>query len=329
MLLKRAWSQNERAVICDENLAVKEQFVSVFQPREHRFARRPKADRQQAFEAILCVAEHGMHMTIRISVPLATAVLLIGLLLVGCNSKTENERPADEVIEQTYKVDPNATVRIGGGRGSITIRGTDASEVRLRAHKHAPSAAQLKDISVNVTAEPGDILIKTSFLRQKKQPFFAGRGSVDYTLLVPRTARIARLDVDDGNVSIDGIQSSDIRANVVNGHVEIRNCCGDLKVTVANGALDLFFGRCEGPYFSADAQILNGNARLSIARSAALRVHCETVNGKIRNNIDPTVELNEQSSRKIDLSLGTGRRCDLTVRVTSGDITIVAAEPGG
>jgi hypothetical protein len=40
------------------------------------------------------------------------------------------------------------------------------------------------------------------------------------------------------------------------------------------------------------------------------------------------VELNGQSSRKIDLSLGTGRRSDITVRVTSGDITI-AAEPGG
>ena len=80
---------------------------------------------------------------------------------------------------------------------------------------------------------------------------------------------------------------------------------------------------------SADAQILNGNARLSIARGVALRVHCETVNGKITNSLDTTVELNEQSSRKIDLSLGTGRRSDLTVRVTSGDITIVAAEPGG
>jgi hypothetical protein len=58
-------------------------------------------------------------------------------------------------------------------------------------------------------------------------------------------------------------------------------------------------------------------------------VHCETVNGKITNNLDPMVELNEQSSRNIDLSLGTGRRSDLTMRVTSGDITIVAAEPGG
>jgi DUF4097 and DUF4098 domain-containing protein YvlB len=116
---------------------------------------------------------------------------------------------------------------------------------------------------------------------------------------------------------------------VVNGQLEIRNCCGNLKVAVANGGLDIVYGRCEGPYFSADVQILNGNARLSIARGAALRLHCETVNGKITNSLDTTVELNEQSSRKIDLSIGTGRRSDLTIRVTSGDITIIAAEPGG
>jgi DUF4097 and DUF4098 domain-containing protein YvlB len=74
---------------------------------------------------------------------------------------------------------------------------------------------------------------------------------------------------------------------------------------------------------------LDGNARLSIARGAALRVHAETVTGKITNSLDTTVELNGQSSRKIDLSLGTGRRSDVTLRVTSGDITIVPAEPGG
>jgi DUF4097 and DUF4098 domain-containing protein YvlB len=135
--------------------------------------------------------------------------------------------------------------------------------------------------------------------------------------------------LDDGNVSIEGIQDADVRANVVNGQLNIRNCCGNLKVAVANGGLDLIYGRCEGPYFSADAQILNGNARLSIARGAALRVHCETVNGKITNNFDSMVELNGLSSRKVEMSLGDGRRSDITVRVTSGDITIVAAEPGG
>jgi hypothetical protein len=278
---------------------------------------------------IVASSKRRMHIKVRIAVALVTAVLGVLLVLLGCKAKPKIERPADEVTEQTYKVDPNATLRIANGRGSVTIQGTDASEVRLRAVKHAPSAAQLKDTTVNVTAEPGDILIKTSFLRQKKQPFFAGSSSVDYKLVVPSTARIARVDVDDGNVSIDGIQSADVRANVVNGHVEIRNCCGDLKVTVANGALDLFFGRCEGPYFSADAQVLNGNAQLSIARGASLRVRGETLNGKIANYIAPMMDLNGRLSRKADFSFGEGRHSDITLRVTSGDITIVAAKPNG
>jgi hypothetical protein len=284
----------------------------------------------KAFEQYCChIIGTRMYTIIRIAVPAATIVLVLVFLLAGCNSKKESERPADEVIEQTYKVNADASLRITNPRGSVAIRGADTSEVRLHAVKSAPGAAQLKNITVDATAEPGDVLIKTAFLRQKNMPFYAGRTAVDYTLSVPRSARIARLDLDDGKASVEGIQNADVRANVVNGQLEIRNCCGNLKVAVANGRLDIVYGRCEGPYFSADAQILNGNARLSIARGAALRVHAETLNGKITNSLDTTVELNGQSSRKIDLSLGTGRRSDVTVRVTSGDITIVAAEPGG
>jgi len=269
-----------------------------------------------------------MHIKIRIAIALITAVLGSLLVLLGCKPKPKTEPPANEVIEQTYNVLPNASVRIANPRGSVTIRGADASEVRMRAVKSASSAARLKDVNVNVSAEPGDVLIKTAFLRQKKMPFFAGSGAVDYTLSVPRTARISRVDVDDGKVSIDGIQSTDIRANVVDGELVIRNCCGNLKVSVGNGALDLVYGQCEGPYFSADAQILNGNVRLSVARGAALRVSGETLNGKIMNNTGAMVGLSGQLLRKIDLPLGNGRRYDVTVRVTSGNITIVAAEPG-
>lgn len=270
-----------------------------------------------------------MHMRIRIAVASIMKASLLILLLHGCNSKTENGPPGNEVIEQTYKVSADASLRITNPRGSVAIRGADTSEVRMHAVKSASSAAQLKNITVDVTAEPGDVLIKTAFLRQKNMPFYAGTTAVDYTLFVPRSARIARLDLDDGKASVEGIQNSDVRANVVNGQLEIRNCCSNLKVAVANGGLDIIYGRCEGPYFSADVQILNGNARLSIGRGAALRVHAETLNGKITNSPDTMVELNGESSRKIDLSVGTGRRSDLTVRVTSGDITIVAAEPGG
>src|SRR2546429_4807268 len=180
-----------------------------------------------------------MHMGIRIAVRSVKTVLALALLLAGCNSKKESERPADEVIEQTYKVNADASLRITNPRGSVAIRGEDTPEVRMRAVKSAPGAAQLKDITVDVTAEPVDILIKTAFLRQKKMPLFPGAGAVNYAFSVPRQTRNPRGEGRDGNVSIEGIQNADVRANVVNGQLEIRNCCGDLKVAVANGRLAL------------------------------------------------------------------------------------------
>src|SRR6266436_9395387 len=130
-----------------------------------------------------------MKMRIRIAVVQITAALWLLLSLLGCKPKTE--LAANEVIEQTYKIEPNASLRIANPRGSITIRGEDTSEVRIRAVKSASNAAQLKEITLDVTAEPGDVLIKTAFPRKKNMPFFAGTAAVDYTLSVPRSTRIA------------------------------------------------------------------------------------------------------------------------------------------
>src|SRR5438046_7472592 len=179
-----------------------------------------------------------MYTRIRIAVAAIAIVLALALLLIGRSSKKESERPADEVIEQTYKVNADASLRITNPRGSVAIRGEDTPEVRMRAVKSAPGAAQLKDITVDVTAEPVDILIKTAFLRQKKMPLFAGASAVNYTLSVPRNIRIPRVDVDDGEVSIEGIQNAEVRANVVNGHLNIRNCCDNVKVAAWNGCVD-------------------------------------------------------------------------------------------
>src|SRR5438128_11658155 len=111
-----------------------------------------------------------MHTRIRIAAAAIATVVALALLLTGRRSKKESERPADEVIEQTYKVNPDASLRITNPRGSVAIRGGDTSEVRMHAVKSASSAGQLKNITGDVTAEPGDGLIKTAFLREKHMP---------------------------------------------------------------------------------------------------------------------------------------------------------------
>jgi hypothetical protein len=280
--------------------------------------------------------QRRMRMMTQIAVlPVATAIALVSFL-PGCTAKN-NEGPGNEAMEQTYKVEPNPSIRITNPHGSVTIQGTDGSEVRMRAVKSATNAAQLKNISVTVTANPEDVLIKTSFLREKNMPVVATGETVDYTLSVPRAARIARLDVDDGKVSIEGIQGSntpgndvnsgDVRANLVNGDLAIRNCCGDLKVAIGNGSLHLAYGTCEGSRFAAEAQVLQGNIHLFITPGASFRVRGETTDGKITNNLATTNRPNGQSSRNIDMSLVSRPLCDVTLRVTSGDIVIGPTKP--
>src|SRR5687768_14233271 len=171
----------------------------------------------------------------------ALGMLSVCLLLSGCGS--ELDRAGTEVLEQTFQVEPAARLRISNLKGSISIRGADTTELKLRATKTAANAAQLQDININVAAETGSVFISTSFLPQKRSPR-GGAGSVDYVLVVPRTVNIVRVELEEGKVLIEGMEGEDVRANVVDGHVILRNCCADIHVAIANGDLDLSYQDC-------------------------------------------------------------------------------------
>lgn len=261
--------------------------------------------------------------------PGSTLLMLSALLfLAGCSK--EIERAASEVLDQSYPVDPTARLTIRNLSGSISIRGADTTELTLHATKKAASAEQLKNINVNVAAESGSISISTSVMPQKKRSPLGATGTVDYELTVPRTARIARLDLEDGKVLVEGMEGDDIRANVVDGQLTIRHSCANLHVTIANGDLDVSFDRCGQRPFFAEAQVTHGNARLSLPRDASFHARAQTMKGKIANDFADMVDVNSRSLQKIDLSLGSNARSELTVHVTTGDIRIVAtgSDPG-
>jgi DUF4097 and DUF4098 domain-containing protein YvlB len=255
-----------------------------------------------------------------------SAGILSALLLVtGCSK--ELDRPGTEVLEQTYKIDPTARLSIRNLSGSISIRGADTAEFKLQATKKTTSAAQLKNINISVAAEAGSMSISTSVLPQKKRLLLGGTNTVDYVLVVPRTVKIARLELDDGKVLIEGMEGEDVRANVVDGQLTVRNCCGNIHVAIANGNLDLSYDHCGQQLFFAEAQITHGNARVSIPRDASFHARAQTTKGKIVNDFADMVQVNGQSVRKIDVSVGPNALFELAVRVTTGDISIAAVGP--
>lgn len=258
--------------------------------------------------------------------PWSSAGILGALLLVsGCGQKAD--RVSTEVMERTYEIDPTARLKILNLRGTITIRGADTQELKLRATKKAASPAQLQDINISVAAESGSISISTSVLPQKKRAASGAAGEVDYELVVPRTINIARLELEDGNVLIEGMEDEDVRANVVDGEVTIRKCCANIQVAIANGDLDLSLKDCGQHSFSTNAQLTHGKAKIFLARDSSIHVRAQTEKGTVVNEFADMVQVNGGSTRKVDLSLGTDVRSQLTVRVTTGDISLAAMKP--
>jgi DUF4097 and DUF4098 domain-containing protein YvlB len=244
------------------------------------------------------------------------------LLATGCSKQVE--RAGTEVLEKTYAIDPAARLKIRNLRGSISIRGTDTQELRLRATKKTASTTQLEDINVSVAAETGSVSISTTVLPQNKRSPSGGAGTVDYDLVVPRTINIARLELEDGKVFIEGMEGEDVRANVVDGKVTIRKCCANIHLTIANGDLDLSFRDCAQHSFLTDAQLTHGKARILLPRDASVHIRAQTAKGTVSNDFADMVEVNGGSTRKVDLSLGSGALSQLSVGVTTGDIRIAA-----
>lgn len=254
----------------------------------------------------------------------AAGILSALLLLAGCGKTVEPG--ATEVVEQTYTIDSTARLTIRNLSGSISIRGADTAELKLHATKKAGSATQLKNININVAAETGSVSIATTLLPQKKGSFQSASNTVDYVLVVPRTVKIARLEMDDGEVQIEGMEGEDVRANVVDGKLTVRNCCGNIHLAIANGDLDLSYDECGQRSFSAEAQITHGSARVSIPRGASFHARAQTAKGTITNDFADMVEVNSRSIQKIDVTVGSNARSELAVRVTTGDIRIAAVD---
>ena len=251
-----------------------------------------------------------------------SAFVLIVMLLTGCSPKVEG--PKNEVFEQTYEIDPEAGLSIRNTDGSIVIRGSESAGLKLKAIKKASNNEELKGIDITATAGAKAASITTKFLSQKNKALSSGARTVDYTVAVPPTVNLTRVDLENGKVSLQGMQG-ELQATVVDGQLAIRNCCGNAHIAVTNGTLDLYYEPCDQKRFSVDAQMTNGNARVFIQRGASFRIQAETMTGRIVNELGDMVNLNGRATRKIDISTGKDVRHEIKLRVTTGDVKIAQA----
>jgi hypothetical protein len=229
----------------------------------------------------------------------------------------------EEIIEQKYVLDRDATLSISNRDGSIRIYAGDVREISIQAIKRAYTSDRLKQIVVEVKATPKSVVIET-ILPPKKNGFSLSdrSGTVEYNLIVPLTTKITNLDLVNGEVLVESLRGGSAAAHVVNGWLGAHNCFGDLNLRIENGRLDVAYDWWDMSKFSVKLSAAHGNVRAIIPSDASAGITARTTTGQIANALDPKKESPTEPIHSLDFATGPEPEIAFEINLTNGNIQI-------
>lgn len=232
-----------------------------------------------------------------------------------------------DAFEQTYSIDPTATIRIRNTDGTISVYGAATSELKVEANKKSFSAERLKAITVNVSTKPGEVFIDTQYPPQPKWGLRDRSGTVDYFITIPWTCRVLRVELANGEILLDGLRCGLTEARLGNGRLFTNNCFTELRLNVASGGFDASWDWWENGKFSLNAEIVNGNANARVPNGAAFHLHAVSVNGKVGSDLVHLPEGKDDDTSKIDISLGGPSQAEINLKAINGNINVTGPNP--
>jgi hypothetical protein len=256
-------------------------------------------------------------------------LIVVTLLLSLCGCGLENDRLLEESFEQLYTVESNANITIQNGDGAVSVYGSNVNEMQVHAVKRAYQRARLKQIAIDVSAKPGSISITTKFPPRPRWGLFDRSGTVDYTVTVPATANIAGLELDAGEILVDGMRGAATRARLGEGRMFARNCFTNLDLAIWRGTLILSYDWWEKSTFTAQANLAQGNAWAYLPVGGAFHLFAKAVHGEIFNDFETRAVAESAAARgmKVDAVVNGGGQTTIKFRVREGNIKIVEARP--
>ena len=103
----------------------------------------------------------------------------------------------EEIVEQKYEVDADATLSVQNTDGSIRVYAAEQPVISIQAIKKAYKQDRLQGIVVSVKADRGSVAVTTSF-PPRANALSDRSGTVDYIIVVPQTAKVAQLELVNG-----------------------------------------------------------------------------------------------------------------------------------
>lgn len=210
-----------------------------------------------------------------------------------------------EEFHQTYPLSSEGRVELDNVNGAVHITGWDRNEVKVDAVKYADSKERLDDAKIEIDATSSSVSIRTQYPHHNMTFNSFGHNNpatVEYTLMVPRSARLDEIQLVNGSLDIQAVRG-EIHASSVNGSVSLRGAEGQSEVSTVNGRLEAEFTRLSG---SADLSSVNGSLTATLPSDAKAEIEASTVSGRISNDFGISTNDHQWVGHDLKAELGGG-----------------------
>jgi len=210
--------------------------------------------------------------------------------------------PLREEFHQSYPLAATGRVSLANVNGSVRVSTWDKNEVKVDAVKTARSKEALKEAEIVVDARADAVEIRTKYPERSHGDREAA--NVDYTLTVPRGARLDSVKTVNGAVEIDGVMG-EVQVASVNGAVRTLRLAGAVALSTVNGRVEAEFERLEGKRISLKS--VNGMVIVRVPQGAGMQLSAATVHGNIESDFDlPVRKIGFGPGQSLKTAIGQG-----------------------
>jgi hypothetical protein len=149
-------------------------------------------------------------------------------MLVLAAQASDHRGAYTEEFHQSYALSADGRVELDNINGAVHISTWDQNEVKVDAVKYADSKERLEQARIDIDAGKDHVSIRTKYPDHDLSFNWGSHNNpatVDYTLTVPRSARLDEIKLINGPLDITGAKG-EVHASCINGKLEARNLSG-------------------------------------------------------------------------------------------------------
>jgi hypothetical protein len=250
------------------------------------------------------------------------------LLVLAFAAHASDHRGAlSEEFHQTYALTPDGRIELDNINGPVHISSWDQNQVKVDAVKYADTKERLDEAKIEIDPRNDSISIRTKYPDHNQSWNWGSHNnpaSVEYTLTVPRTARLDEIKLINGSLDVTGM-SGEVNASCINGRLEAHDLSGRARLSTINGPLDARFGQLASN--SVELNSVNGSVELTIPSDSKAELEADTVSGGINNDFGLHVNHHNFVGHDLRGELGSGG-AHITLKNVNGRIEIRHAQDG-